>query len=44
MKFKRNKSLTKEEINAFWREKKRVEEEHLKAISSLASDINPVKV
>lgn len=31
---KRNRSLTKEEIDAYWRSKKKTEEEHLKAISS----------
>ncbi|XWS21044.1 hypothetical protein CRYUN_Cryun30bG0021400 [Craigia yunnanensis] len=31
---KRNRSLTKEEIEAYWRSKKKTEEEHLKAISS----------
>ncbi|KAK8623329.1 hypothetical protein V6N13_118216 [Hibiscus sabdariffa] len=29
---KRNKSLTKEEIEAYWKSKKKTEEEHLKAI------------
>ncbi|XP_054818662.1 uncharacterized protein LOC129318113 [Prosopis cineraria] len=32
-KLERNKSLTKEEIDAFWRSRKQIEEEHLKAIS-----------
>ncbi|XP_022769002.1 uncharacterized protein LOC111312729 [Durio zibethinus] len=31
---KRNRSLTKEEIEAYWRSKKKTEEEHLKAIYS----------
>ncbi|XVF36085.1 hypothetical protein REPUB_Repub19eG0027900 [Reevesia pubescens] len=31
---KRNRSLTKEEIEAYWRSKKKIEEEHLKAIFS----------
>ncbi|KAJ4701962.1 putative DNA polymerase epsilon catalytic subunit A [Melia azedarach] len=34
VKYKRNQSLTKEEIEAYWRGKKKIEEEHLKAISS----------
>ncbi|PKA56724.1 hypothetical protein AXF42_Ash012854 [Apostasia shenzhenica] len=32
-KFQRNRSLTKEEIEAYWKSKKRAEEEHLRAIS-----------
>ncbi|XP_044474634.1 uncharacterized protein LOC123202682 isoform X2 [Mangifera indica] len=32
--FRRNRSLTKEEIDAYWRQKKKTEEEHLKAIAS----------
>ncbi|XP_010536343.1 PREDICTED: uncharacterized protein LOC104811375 [Tarenaya hassleriana] len=32
---KRTKSFTKEEIEAFWRLKKKTEEEHLQAISKL---------
>ncbi|OMO75102.1 hypothetical protein COLO4_26289 [Corchorus olitorius] len=35
---KRNRSLTKEEIEAYWKSKKQTEEEHLKAISSPSSD------
>ncbi|XWS24382.1 hypothetical protein CRYUN_Cryun28dG0097200 [Craigia yunnanensis] len=31
---KRNRSLTKKEIEAYWRSKKKTEEEHLKAIFS----------
>ncbi|CAJ1972454.1 unnamed protein product [Sphenostylis stenocarpa] len=31
---KRNRSLTKDEIDAFWKSKKKIEEEHLTAISS----------
>ncbi|XP_010262990.1 PREDICTED: uncharacterized protein LOC104601388 isoform X2 [Nelumbo nucifera] len=34
-KFLRNKSFTKGEIDAYWRSKKRIEEEHLKSISGL---------
>lgn len=30
---KRNRSLTKDEIEAFWKSKKKIEEEHLTAIS-----------
>lgn len=33
VKFKRNRSLTKEEIEAYWRSKRKLEEEHLRAIS-----------
>ncbi|XP_016163211.1 uncharacterized protein LOC107605754 [Arachis ipaensis] len=33
---KRNRSLTKDEIDAYWRTKKKIEEEHLRAISNLA--------
>ncbi|CAI9755876.1 unnamed protein product [Fraxinus pennsylvanica] len=36
VKFQRNKSLTKEEIEAFWKSKKRKEEEHLREISVLS--------
>ncbi|RDY04896.1 hypothetical protein CR513_11319, partial [Mucuna pruriens] len=32
---KRNRSLTKDEIDAYWQSKKKIEEEHLKAISNL---------
>ncbi|QCE16619.1 uncharacterized protein LOC114162578 [Vigna unguiculata] len=35
----RNRSLTKEEINAFWTAKKETELEHLKAISKLSQTI-----
>ncbi|KAE9609412.1 hypothetical protein Lal_00020251 [Lupinus albus] len=35
----RNRSLTKEEINAFWRTKKEIEEEHLRAVSKLSETI-----
>ncbi|KAL2538320.1 hypothetical protein Fot_19711 [Forsythia ovata] len=34
--FKRNNSLTKEEIDVFWKSKKRKEEEHLRDISLLS--------
>ncbi|KAL9394972.1 hypothetical protein Peur_014257 [Populus x canadensis] len=37
MKYKRNRSLTRGEIDAYWRLKKRTEEDHLKAISGLSS-------
>lgn len=33
VKFKRNRSLTKEEIDAYWKSKRKLEEEHLRAIS-----------
>ncbi|KAK4722961.1 hypothetical protein R3W88_013194 [Solanum pinnatisectum] len=36
MKFRQNKSLTKEEIDAYWRSKKLIEEEHKKYISTLS--------
>ncbi|TKY75163.1 hypothetical protein E2542_SST03929 [Spatholobus suberectus] len=35
----RNRSLTKEEINAYWRTKKETELEHLRAISKLSETI-----
>ncbi|XP_068638541.1 uncharacterized protein [Aristolochia californica] len=35
VKFQRNSSFTKAEIEAFWKSKKKVEEEHLKEISGL---------
>ncbi|XAR61748.1 hypothetical protein NMG60_11016255 [Bertholletia excelsa] len=35
VKFQRNKSLTKDEIEAYWRSKKKAEEEHLKAITDI---------
>ncbi|ERM94697.1 uncharacterized protein LOC18422547 [Amborella trichopoda] len=34
--YQRNKSFTKEEIESFWKSKKRIEEEHLRSISSLS--------
>ncbi|KDP38523.1 hypothetical protein JCGZ_04448 [Jatropha curcas] len=34
VKYKKNWSFTKEEIEAYWKSKKKIEEEHLKAISS----------
>ncbi|BAT77757.1 hypothetical protein LR48_Vigan09g025300 [Vigna angularis] len=37
----RNRSLTKEEINAFWTAKKETELEHLRAISKLSQTIQP---
>uniref|UniRef100_A0A2P2JLH2 Uncharacterized protein n=1 Tax=Rhizophora mucronata TaxID=61149 RepID=A0A2P2JLH2_RHIMU len=33
-KYKRNWSFTKEEIEAYWNSKKKIQEEHLRAISS----------
>ncbi|OIV96333.1 hypothetical protein TanjilG_09760 [Lupinus angustifolius] len=39
----RNRSLTKEEINAFWRTKKEIEEEHLRAVSKLSENIQVSK-
>ncbi|KAK4274781.1 hypothetical protein QN277_017958 [Acacia crassicarpa] len=38
VKLVRNRSLTKEEIDAYWRSRKQIEEEHLKAISSIAEN------
>jgi len=35
--YRRNRSLTRGEIDAYWRLKKRIEEDHLKAISGLSS-------
>ncbi|XP_077244338.1 DNA polymerase epsilon catalytic subunit A [Tasmannia lanceolata] len=35
VKYERNRSFTKEEIDAYWKSKKRVEEEHVSAISEL---------
>ncbi|XP_011007465.1 PREDICTED: uncharacterized protein LOC105113131 isoform X1 [Populus euphratica] len=37
VKYRRNRSLTRGEIDAYWRSKKRIEEDHLKAISGLSS-------
>ncbi|PNX74823.1 hypothetical protein L195_g030750 [Trifolium pratense] len=39
----RNRSLTNEEIDAFWKSKKDTEEEHFKAISNLSKTIQPGK-
>lgn len=39
----RNRSLTNEEIDAFWRSKKETEDEHLKVISNLSRTIQPGK-
>ncbi|KAL8459023.1 hypothetical protein ACS0TY_036487 [Phlomoides rotata] len=36
VKFRRNKSLTKDEIGAYWKSKKQNEEEHLRDISLLS--------
>ncbi|OIT04040.1 PREDICTED: uncharacterized protein LOC109224878 isoform X1 [Nicotiana attenuata] len=36
MKYRKNKSLTKEEIEAYWRSKKQIEEEHQRYISMLS--------
>ncbi|GER42477.1 negative elongation factor D [Striga asiatica] len=36
VKYRRNKSLTKEEIEAFWKSKRQTEEDHLKDISLLS--------
>ncbi|XP_028791260.1 uncharacterized protein LOC114758141 [Neltuma alba] len=37
-KLERNRSLTKEEIDAFWKSRKQIEEEHLKAIASISEN------
>ncbi|XP_027355948.1 uncharacterized protein LOC113865531 [Abrus precatorius] len=39
----RNRSLTKEEIDAYWRTRKNIEEEHLRAISNLSDTIQAKK-
>lgn len=36
---KRNRSLTKDEIDAYWKSKKKIDEEHLRAISNLSETI-----
>ncbi|XP_060199709.1 uncharacterized protein LOC132628038 [Lycium barbarum] len=36
MKYRKNKSLTKDEIEAYWRSKKQIEEEHHRYISRLS--------
>lgn len=36
---KRNRSLTKDEIDAYWKSKKKIEEEHLRAISNVSETI-----
>ncbi|EOY14796.1 DNA polymerase epsilon catalytic subunit A, putative [Theobroma cacao] len=41
---KRNRSLTKEEIDAYWRSKKKTEEEHLKAISSASDSCSQLEI
>ncbi|KAL6011351.1 hypothetical protein ACLOJK_001797 [Asimina triloba] len=38
VKFQRNRSFAKEEIEAYWKSKKRIEEEHLRSISDLSQD------
>ncbi|TKY57703.1 hypothetical protein E2542_SST14755 [Spatholobus suberectus] len=40
---KRNRSLTKDEIDAYWKSKKKIEEEHLKAISNLSETVQANK-
>ncbi|KAK2394356.1 hypothetical protein QL285_056198 [Trifolium repens] len=40
---KRNQSLTKDEIDAYWKSKKKIEEEHLRAISNLSETIQVSK-
>ncbi|CAM8915881.1 unnamed protein product [Rhodiola kirilowii] len=36
VKFERNRSLTKDDINAYWSSRKKTQEEHLSSISSLS--------
>ncbi|KAK9129850.1 hypothetical protein Sjap_010337 [Stephania japonica] len=38
VRYQRNKSFTKGEIDAYWRSQKRIEEEHLKSISVAQED------
>ena len=38
VKFKRNRSLTKEEIEAYWKSKRKLEKEHLRAVSLPVDD------
>lgn len=38
----RNLSLTKNEIDAYWKSKKKIEEEHFRAISNLSETIDQV--
>ncbi|XP_004499169.1 uncharacterized protein [Cicer arietinum] len=40
---KRNRSLTKDEIDAYWKSKKKTEEEHLRAISNMSETIQASK-
>ncbi|KAI4316828.1 hypothetical protein L6164_024768 [Bauhinia variegata] len=43
VRLQRNRSLTKEEIDAFWKSKKKKEEEHLRAISTLSETLQASK-
>ncbi|KAK9220310.1 hypothetical protein WN943_008960 [Citrus x changshan-huyou] len=43
-KIKRNQSLTKDEIEAYWRAKKKTEEEHLKAVSSPSDSVQKQEI
>ncbi|CAL1384187.1 unnamed protein product [Linum trigynum] len=38
-KFERNQSLTKEEIDAYWNLKKKIQDEHLRALSPRSADV-----
>ncbi|MBA0720599.1 hypothetical protein Golax_008212 [Gossypium laxum] len=40
----RNRSLTKEEIEAYWKSKKKTEEDHLKAIYSPSDSSNQLEI
>ncbi|KAJ1384957.1 hypothetical protein SESBI_42106 [Sesbania bispinosa] len=42
--FERNRSITQEEIDAFWKSKKEIEDEHLKALSNLSQTIQASKI
>ncbi|KAK7383023.1 hypothetical protein VNO78_28688 [Psophocarpus tetragonolobus] len=40
---KRNRSLTKDEIDSYWKSKKKIEEEHLRAISNSSETLQAKK-
>ncbi|KAL9254836.1 hypothetical protein AKJ16_DCAP07226 [Drosera capensis] len=40
VKYTRNRSLTKEEIDSFWKEKKKTEQEHLEALSPRSQSVD----
>ncbi|KAG9449677.1 hypothetical protein H6P81_009642 [Aristolochia fimbriata] len=43
VKYQRNNSFTKAEIDAFWKAKKKIEEEHLKEISGLVQTVQETR-